>query len=130
MPSGRKPHDQTLDTINYSGVVMRETVCIALTMAVLQVKAADVLNAYVMASISEKIWTALSPEFGDNAGKSAVIVRALYGLKSAGASFRTYLAQYMWKFGYQSCDTDPNLWMNSQYRPADKLEYYSYIYVM
>ena len=39
------------DTITYSSVVTRETVCISLTMAVLHdlnVKAADVLNAYVM----------------------------------------------------------------------------------
>ena len=77
---------------------MRETVCIALTMAVLhdlEVKAADVLNAYVMAPNHEKIWSVLGPEFGDDACKSAVIVRALYGLKSAGVSFRAYLAQYM-----------------------------------
>ena len=45
-----------------------------------------------MAPNHEKIWTVLGPEFGDNAGKSAVIVRALYGLKSAVASFLAYLA--------------------------------------
>ena len=47
----------------------------------LEVKAADVLNAYVMAPNHEKIWTALDQEFGDNAGHSAIIVGALYGLK-------------------------------------------------
>ena len=26
-----------------------------------------------------------------------------------------------------SCDADPNLWMKAEYRPEDKLEYYSYI---
>ena len=70
-------------TITYSYVVTRETVCIALTMAALHdlvVKAADVLNAYVMAPNHEKIWTVLGPEFGDNAGESAVIIRASCGL--------------------------------------------------
>ena len=84
------------DTITYSKVVTRETVYIGFTMAVLhdlEVKAADVLNAYVTAPNHEKKWTVLGPEFGDDAGKSAMIVRALWGLKSAGASFRAHLAQ-------------------------------------
>ena len=48
----------TSDTITYSTVVMKETVCIAFTMAVLHdldVKAADILNTYVMAPNREKI---------------------------------------------------------------------------
>ena len=49
----------TLDTIMYSSVVTRETVCITLTVAVLhdlEVKAPDILNAHVMAPNHEKIW--------------------------------------------------------------------------
>ena len=88
----------TLDTIMYSSVVMRKTVCIALTLVALhdlEVKAAGALNAYVTACKYEKIWTVLDPEFGDNDGKSAIIIRVLYGLKNAGASFRAHLAQCM-----------------------------------
>ena len=47
-------------------------------MAVLQdldVKAADVLYAYVMAPNKEKMWTVLGPEFGDYAGKCAMVIR-------------------------------------------------------
>ena len=68
----------TLDTIMYSSVVTRETVYIALTMVALhnlEVKAADVFNAYLMAPNCE--WTVLGPEYGDNAGKSAIIGRVL-----------------------------------------------------
>jgi hypothetical protein len=75
-------------TITYSSVVGREAVCIALTLAALndlEVKVADIMNAYVTAPTQEKIWTILGPEFSDDQGKKAVI-RALYGLKSAGAS--------------------------------------------
>ena len=55
----------TLDTITYSSVVTRETAHIALTMMVsydLEVKAADVLNAFVMTPNGEKIWTILGLE--------------------------------------------------------------------
>ena len=89
----------TLDAITYSSVVTRESVHIMLAMVALhdlEVRAADLLNAYVMAPNHDKIWTVLGPELGDNAGKSAIIVRVLYGLKSAGALFRAYLAQCMW----------------------------------
>ena len=67
----------TLDTITYSSVVTRKTVCIALTMAALhdlEVKAVDILNTFVMAPNCEKIWTVLGPKFGDNAGKSTIIL--------------------------------------------------------
>ena len=80
---------QTLEVITYSSVVMRETVCVALTTTALHdldVKPANILNAYVMASNIEKIWAVLVLAFGNNAGKSAIIVSALYRLKSAGGS--------------------------------------------
>ena len=89
----------TPDVITYSS---GETVCTALIMAVLhdlEVKAAKVLNAYMIASNRELIWTILGPEFGDDAGKSVIIIRVLYGLKSADALFRSHLAQCMHELG-------------------------------
>jgi len=77
-------------TITYASVVSHETVHLALTFASLndlKVKVGNVLNAYITAPVKEKVWTILGPEFGHDSGKSAVIVRALYGLKSAGAAF-------------------------------------------
>jgi hypothetical protein len=53
----------------------------------LEVKVGDVLNAYITAPVKEKVWTILGPEFGHDSGRSAIIVRALYRLKSAGAAF-------------------------------------------
>ena len=75
----------------------------------LEVKAEDVLNAYVIAPSREKIWTVLSPELECNAGESSIIVRVSYGVKSVGASFGAHLAQCMWEWVYQSCDGDPDL---------------------
>jgi hypothetical protein len=79
----------------YSSVVPRESVRIALTLTALNdldVKMADIENAYLTARITEKVWTVLGPEFGDDAGKRALIVRALYGLISASAAFRNHVA--------------------------------------
>jgi len=117
-------------TITYASVVSRETVRIALLMAALNdlnVKVGDVLNAYITAPITEKVWTVLGPEFGTDAGKRAIIVRALYGLKSAGAAFRAHLASFMRQMGYTSCKADPDLWYKAETRPSDNFRYYSYI---
>ena len=53
---------ETPKYMTYSSVVGLETVCIALTIAALndlQIKAGDVMNAYVTAPCSKKIWTFL-----------------------------------------------------------------------
>jgi hypothetical protein len=76
--------------ITYASVVSRKTIRIALLMAALNdlnVKVGDVLNAYITAPMTEKVWTVLGPEFGIDDGKSAISVCALYGLKSAGTAF-------------------------------------------
>jgi hypothetical protein len=117
-------------TITYASVVSRETVRIALLMAALNdlnVKVGDVLNAYITAPITEKVWTVLGPEFCIDAGKSAIIVRALYGLKSTGAAFCAHLASFMHQMGYTSCKADPDLWYKAETRPADSFRYYAYI---
>jgi hypothetical protein len=117
-------------TITYARVVSRETVRIALMLAALndlQVKAGDVLNAYITAPVKEKVWTILGPEFGNDSGKSAIIVRALYGLKSAGAAFPAHLASFMCQMGYTSCKADPDLWFKAKTRPDDSVLYYANI---
>ena len=89
--------------ITYASVVSRESVRLALMLAALnalEVKCGDVMNAYITAPITEKVWTILGPEFGANQGKKALIVRALYGLKSAGAAFRAHLCKCMKGLGY------------------------------
>eukprot|EP00804_Cyclotella_cryptica_P019398 CCRYP_006588-RA/>CCRYP_006588-RA protein AED:0.13 eAED:0.13 QI:0/0/0/1/0.75/0.6/5/0/864 len=85
------------------------------------------MSQHSIAPTEEKIWTILGPEFGDDQGKKAVIVRALYGLKSAGASFRHHLADCMKHLGYTPCLADPDLWMKPEVRPDDGVAYYAYI---
>ena len=76
--------------ITYFSVVSSESVRLALMLAALnalEVKCGNVMNAYITAPITEKVWTILGPEFGADQGKKALIVRALYGIKYAGAAF-------------------------------------------
>ncbi|KAI2510101.1 Reverse transcriptase (RNA-dependent DNA polymerase) [Fragilaria crotonensis] len=116
-------------TVTYASVVSRESVRIALTLAALndlEVKTADIENAYLTAPVGEKIWCRLGPEFGHDAGKRAIIVRALYGLKSAGASFRNHLADCMRHLGWQSCMADHDLWFKPEVRTEDNYKYYAY----
>jgi hypothetical protein len=92
--AGRHTTD-TPHSMTYESVVSRESVRVELPLAALNdldVKMADIENAYLTAPITEKVWTVLGPEFGDDTGKRALIVRSLYGLKSAGAAFRNHLA--------------------------------------
>ena len=85
------------------------------------------MNAYVEAPDKENIWTTLGPEFSKDARKTAVIVRALYGLKLAEAAFWSQLTKCMESLGYQSCNADPDLWLKSEIRPEDGVKYYSYL---
>jgi hypothetical protein len=94
----------------------------------LEVKTADIKKAYLTAPVLEKIWCVLWLEFGANAGKRAIVVQSLYGLKSAGASFLNHLADCMWHLGWQSCIFDQDLWMKADSRPNDGHNYYVYVF--
>ena len=105
--------------VTYASVVSRDTVRIALTIAALndlEVKASDVMNAFLTALCIDKIWTTLGTEFGDDVGKKSIILRALYGLKSAGASFGNHIAYCMRLLGYEPCRSDPDLWFKAHNR--------------
>ncbi len=110
-PSDPSPSNHHLCQCRY-----RETVHLALTFASLndlEVKVGNVLNAYITTPVKEEVWTILGPKFGHDSGKSAVIVRALYGLKSTGAAFQAHLASFMRQMGYTSCKADPDLWLKA-----------------
>jgi hypothetical protein len=121
------PHAMT-----YASVVSRKSARIALTLAALNdldSRMADIENAYLTAPITEKVWTVLGPEFGDEAGKRVLIVRDLYGLKSAGADFINHLAECMKHLGWHPCRADRDLWMKAETRPDDGVLYWAYILI-
>ncbi|KAL7475226.1 hypothetical protein ACHAW6_001150 [Cyclotella cf. meneghiniana] len=75
-------------TLTYASIMSQETMQTALLVAVLK--------------------------FGDDCGQKAIIVRALYGLKSSGAAFRAHLASCLHETGYHSYPTESNLWLKEQ----------------
>ena len=114
----------------FAGVVSRESIRIALTYASLNglpVYGADIQNAYLQAPTTEKHYIICGPEFGlENVGKIAIIVRALYGGKSAGADYWNHVRKAMLDMNFQSCKADPDVW----FRPGikdDGTEYNQYI---
>jgi hypothetical protein len=82
----------------------------------LEDKAADVENGYMTVPTIENDWTICGPEFGNDAGKRAIIVRALYESKGIGASYCNHIADCMGHLGYESCKADPDLWMMTSTR--------------
>ena len=94
----------------------------------LEVQGSDVQNAFLSAKNLEKHWLRAGPEFGAEQGKVFIVVRALYGLKSASAAFRAFMARKLDEIGFQSSPADPDIWL----RPAVKFngdEYYEYVLI-
>jgi Reverse transcriptase (RNA-dependent DNA polymerase) len=90
--------------ITYASVVSRESVRLGLLIAALNdlpILAADIQNAYLTSPCQEKIYTSL--EFGlHRQGRKALVVRALYGFKSAVAAFRNHLASCLCHLSFES----------------------------
>ena len=63
---------------------------------------ADIGNAYLNAKTEERVYAIAGPEFGDaDEGKIAVIVQALYGLKSSGgAAWQAHFASTLRDIGF------------------------------
>ena len=95
----------------------------------LQVKVADIHNAYIIAPVTENIWTVLGQEFGEDSGRKAVVVRALYGLNSEGDAFRDKLVDCMHHLGFSLCPADLDVWMKPMVRLEDGFDYYAYILI-
>jgi hypothetical protein len=76
--------------LTYSSVMSWDSIRIAFLIAALNdidIMSCDLENAYLNAPCREKIWFEGGLECGEDRGKVCVIVRSLYGLKSAGAAF-------------------------------------------
>ena len=119
----------TPNTLTYSSVVSRDSVCIALTIAALNelsVMACDIQNVYLTADSREKIWMHTGPEFGSESGSIMKLKKALYGLKGSGTAFRAHLAEKLYDIGFIPTRADPDVWRRLAVKP-DGFEYYEYI---
>ena len=119
----------TPNTLTYSSVVSRDSICIALTIAALNelsVMACDIQNAYLTAECRERIWTRAGPELGSESGLIMLVKKALYGLKGSGAAFRAHLAEKLHDIGFIPTRADPDVWRRQAVKP-DGFEHYEYI---
>ena len=119
----------TPSAVTYSTVVARDSVRILLLIAALNeldVQGGDIQNAYLTAPNKEKHYMRAGPKFGELEGEYFIVSKALYGLKSAGIFFRSFLAKKFDAMGFVSCIADPDVWQ----RPTSKENgegYYDYI---
>ena len=121
-----RSHNQHPPNMMYANFLSYEKVRIALMMAFLHhlsVKTAEIINCYIKATCKEKFYTILGPDLWSDKGKLAVIVRALYGLKSAVALFQNHLADFMKRMGYKLCLDEPDLWIRQKTRKSNGIEY-------
>ena len=117
--------NETPAALTYASTVSRDSVSISLTISALndlKVLACDIKNAYLTAKFRENIWTIAGPEFGYDTGKLMIVVRALYGLKSSGAPFRSLLSKTLYDIRYTPSKADPDVWL----RPASKPDGFEY----
>jgi hypothetical protein len=80
------------------------------------------------AKCQEKIWFQGGLECGADKGKVCVVVSALYGLKLAGASWRSAFLQALCDIGFSSMTADRDVWIRVA-ACDDRFKYYEMILV-
>jgi hypothetical protein len=98
----------------YSGVVSLRSIRLALLageLNSLDTWVGDIAVAYLEAYTKEHVYFVAGPEFGEMAGHTMVIEKALYGLRTSGARFHEQLADTLRAMGYFPSKADPDLWM-------------------
>ena len=86
----------------------------------LQTWSTDIGNAYLEAETKEKVFIIAGPEFGDLAGHTLIIVKALYGLRTSGARWHDRFADCLRDMGFEPSKAEPDIWMR---RNGDVYEY-------
>jgi len=79
----------------------------------LEVCAADIGNAFLYGKTREKVlFIKAGPEFGEMSGRSLIIDKGLYGLRSSSARFHEHLSAKLRIMGFRpSYHADADLWM-------------------
>ena len=112
------------NSLTYSSVVSRDSIRVAFLVAALKglrILACDIGNAYLNAPCREKV----GKEFQ---GRICLMVRALYGLKSSGASWRATMMALLYKMGFKDTLADPCVLRRKSKRKNGE-EYYELILV-
>ena len=111
--------------MSYSSVVDRDSVRIGFLLAALNdldIMAADVGNAYLNAKPRERSHVVLGKDiFGpEHEGKTAVLVGALYGLRTSGTAWIHHFAESLSDMGFKSSYADPDVWLRPEVNLSGK----------
>ena len=108
----------------YSGVVSLRSVRLIAFLAELnglQLWASDISNAYLEAYTSEKVYIIANDFFGDRAGDTLIIVKALYGLRTSSKQWLEKCCNILAALKFFPSKADPNVYMR------DMGDHYEYI---
>jgi Reverse transcriptase (RNA-dependent DNA polymerase) len=77
----------------------------------LELWGADVGSAYLEALTKEKVYIIGGPEFGDLAGHTRLIIKALYGIRPSGLCWHQKFADVLRSMGFIKCKAETDIWM-------------------
>ena len=132
--AGGHRHKDVPTHLVFSSVASRESVRLAFMLASLNdldILAGDIGNAYLNAPNREKVHVICKSDLftPDQEGRVAIIVRALYGLKSAAAAWRDHFsAAIQDELKFTPCRVDPDVYYKSKVR-KDGSKYYAYLVI-
>ena len=118
----------------FSTVASRDSVRIGFLLAALNgmdVLSGDISNAYLNTPNRKNVHLVLGKDiFGEEfEGSTAIIVRALYGLKSASAAWRDHFASAIRNdFKFASCRDDQDVYFKLR-KKEDGTKYYAYLII-
>jgi hypothetical protein len=72
----------------------------------------DIGNAFITADCLEKVYAVAGPEFGDREDSIAILIKALYGLRSSSRAFRAHFADFLRQLGFFPTKYDRDVWMH------------------
>lgn len=118
----------------FSSVAARDSVRLAFLFAALNdldILSADIGNAFLNAPPRERCHVILGPDiFGkEHENKIAIVVRALYGLKTASAAWRHHFSTFVREhLGFESTYADPDVYRKPMVK-ANGMTYYAYLVI-
>ena len=89
----------------------------------LETWATDIGNAYLEARTSEKVYIVAGEEFGDRAGHTLVIHKALHGRRSSGLRWHERFSDVLRDLGFEPCVAEPNIWLRKNKEWGDHYDY-------
>jgi len=107
----------------YSGVVSLQGIRLVTFLSELnnlELWGTDIGNAYLESYTTEKVCFTAGPEFGELAGHTLVVIKALYGLRSSGRCFHDRLFEVLDKMQFKPSRAEPDIWMR---KAGDHYEY-------